>query len=185
MARVAKAYKELSSAEVTSWDNFASTYPQYAHYNPDAELSGHALFIRTNVWRLMAGLSILESCSLTLLSEPVWSVYPTTVSDVGHAMEFYTGELTNVTNWRVILHISGIRPDTQKFKGSKTRFIKSFDLADDNFQDIQDQYGSIFGYEITSEKLVIMKVLLFSKTSAQFYIPWNFLYTWFDIFPAP
>jgi len=184
LARVTKSYKSLSSVQVTSWDNFASTYPQYSKKNPEAELSGHALFIRINCWRLLAGLSILQTCSLTLIDEPVWSVEPNTAFSTGVYLNWYSGELTDFSGWQFLLFVSGTRPPTQKFKGSRARFMITGALANDTDYDFLPEYLAQYGYEPTADDIVVMRVLLFSLTSAQWFCPWDFLYEWFDPFPA-
>jgi len=68
IVQVQAAWSSLTSAQQQAWSNFLSYFPQYQSRAKKVLLSGYQLFLKYNLLRLHAGLSILTSISYVPLT---------------------------------------------------------------------------------------------------------------------
>jgi len=136
-----KAWQQLSSAQRTDWNTWASTYPQYAKFNPTSQLTGYEVFVRNHSYIYMIGE--------TPITAPAYVVNPTdtltfSLELSGGVLSLDSVSTTKDATFHVCMFISRPFPDASNFIGTKTRYFYYFDNDDDN-QNITSHYTALYG----------------------------------------
>lgn len=140
-AGAVKAWQQLSDAQRTDWNTWASTYPQYAKYNPSSQLSGYELFVRQHAFLFLIGQSVITA--------PAYDVKPTdtltfSLTLAGGVLSLVSSSTTKDAEWWVVCFISRPFPVSSNFIGTKARYFYSFENDDDN-NNITSAYIALFG----------------------------------------
>lgn len=163
MSLAVSAWKALTGAQRTDWETWASTYPQYAKFNPTAELSGYAVFVRVHILRFMAGLAVDTN--------PTYTSYATdTLTYVlSRHPSYFQVELSSVSedqNWRINFSLSRPFQATQTNIGSKCRYIDTYSNLSDDFT-ISTAYQALYGILPDVGNFVALRAKVFAKDNGQ------------------
>jgi hypothetical protein len=163
MSLAVSAWKALTSAQRTDWETWAATYPQYAKFNPAAELSGYAVFVRVHILRFMAGLAVDTNPTYTSYSTDtltyVLSRYPSYFQ-----VEVYS--TLEDENWRINFSLSRPFQATQTNIGSKCRYIDTYSNLTDDFQ-VTTKYLELYGSLPNVGNFVALRTKVFGKDNGQ------------------
>ena len=122
-SKAVKAWNQLTSSQRSAWNTWAATNPQYAKNNPSSVLTGFAVFVKVNVFRLMAG-----TASSGILVSPSASVYdvdnPTFVCELDDPHLYLDISWDNEdSNLLALFSVTRVFPNTQNFVGTSARYM--------------------------------------------------------------
>lgn len=120
---MSKAWASISEAGRTNWDVFAANFPQYSKKDPTAQLSGQAAFLK---WHLAAYL--VNGVNTPFDTAPATSIpaddNPSiTIQRSGAQLLLTVVYTPSSGNWQANYFMSRVVTESQKFIGTKTRFI--------------------------------------------------------------
>lgn len=140
-SRAVNAWQNLTNAQRTDWNTWASTYPQYAKHNPTSQLSGFAVFTRVHVYRFMTGEAIDTNPSYFDYNEDTLTF---TVTLAAGVLRIVVDSLLEEESWRIPLFISRPFSDSQNFVGTRVRYV-SWTTSADQSKDITAAYVAKYG----------------------------------------
>lgn len=141
MKQLHVAWAGLTSAQREMWRNFKNYGGQSINRDSAVLLSGHALFIKYNFFRLL--------CSLAIMETPGFSTMPEVQHNPQFPLDgatFYCSFADNVDKdaaW-FILKLSSPRPVAQSYSPRGLRYIDITPADASQFQ-IQTPYAAVFG----------------------------------------
>lgn len=120
---MSKAWASISETGRTNWDTFAANFPQYSKKDPTAQLSGQAAFLK---WHLAAYL--VNGVNTPFDEAPATSIpaddNPSiTIQRSGSQLLLTVVYTPSTGNWQANYFMSRVVTESQKFIGTKTRFI--------------------------------------------------------------
>lgn len=162
-ALAVRAWGQLTNAQRTDWDTWASTYPQYAKHNPSSQLSGFAVFTRVHVYRLMYGRGVDTN--------PTYTAYAQDTIGLGikNAAGVLTLEVTSALEseeWWMVLSVSRPFTDSQNFVGSRVRYMDQRTNVSDSVN-ITTKYTSLFGILPAVGQKIALSVIPYAEDNGQ------------------
>lgn len=134
---------DLTAAERQQWNQFVSFSNQKIRHDKNVLMSGHNLYIKYQVMRLVTGLSILDT--LQYISIPEWK-YPSQI--IEEAPNLYLSTLPfsegAIGNLLIIFKVSTPRPASQQFNPRGLRYCKLVGATWDAFH-FDAAYVAVFG----------------------------------------
>jgi hypothetical protein len=158
-----RAWKELSDVNRQNWETYASTYPQYAKYNPSSQLSGFAVFVRQNVFCLIGGLAILVNPSGAQIVSVVLSY---TVTLAAGVLTVHQTCSNQDEEWDILWFISRPLGTAQNFVGSKCKYLR-LESSMDIDRAVTSSYTSLFGALPAVGDRVAIDVITFNRLNGQ------------------
>jgi hypothetical protein len=162
-AKAVKAWKDLTSTNRSNWETYASTYPQYAKYNPDSELSGFAVFTKQHVFKFLCGQIVKSDPVMSQIESDTITVTMTLIAGV---LRYIIASLNDSEEWTVIIFISHPLGAAQNFVGSRTRYIANCDNVDGSHV-ITSQYIALYGSLPAVGNRVAIDLLAFNGQNGQ------------------
>ncbi len=156
LSEVSRAWRDLSSAERTAYNTFASTYPQYSKYNPTSVLSGYAVFLKYNTLRVLRSNPVLESFSG---APPATDTLSYIIDSTSGTLRIYIDSTTNDEEWDILFFVSRQFSVGQNFVGTRTRYFEH-DVNFDGNTDVTALWEAMYGDIPTSGDRVAMDALL-------------------------
>lgn len=164
ISRATKAWRELTDSVRDSWNTWASTYPSYSRFNPSAELSGYAVFVRSQVYGLLAADTIRTiEPSFTLNIDDTLSLSLARISDT---LMLSPNSITEDESWTVLIFASRPFSDSQNFIGTKTRFIRAISNSDGAYN-IASEYAAVFGVLPAVGQRVALRYIMFNDQNGE------------------
>lgn len=162
-----RSWRALSGTNRANWNTWASTYPQYSKFNPAAELSGFAIFVKVHVYRFMAGLSVQSN---PVVSEYAPDTFSLGIAETGTTLDVYFYSTTEDENWYVLFSVSRYFPPSTNFIGSKCRFFGSATNTD-RVIDIKTAYIEKFGSIPAGGDKIALSYVMIGKDNGQVISP--------------
>jgi len=152
------AWQSLTDAQRLQWDRFPDFSGQTIKRDRSVKISGHSLYLKYQLYRLMAGYSLLTTISYAFL--PTLPVITTMVLDAGF---FYINFNipVNQASYFFILFMSNPRRGSAAFSERGLRYMYTTHLFSDA-QDILDSYLTAFGVEPATPFYAHYKIIWFS-----------------------
>lgn len=141
---MSKSWASISQAGRDNWDTFAATFPQFTKKDPTKQLTGQAAFLK---WHLA---SYLTNGVATAIDTAPGTSIPADDNPSVTIQRSGANLLLNVTftpssgNWQANYLISRVVTESQKFIGTKTRFVTG-GTALSGSTNITSIYASLFG----------------------------------------
>lgn len=161
-------WSNMSAAYRADYVSYASTYPQYSKHNPSCALSGHAVFVKHNFYRLLGEFSILDAISFGSFSIPSISI---SIELDGSTLNIIVDTDNVSTYLKCAMFITPPLPPSQTFFGTRYRYFLTFPFIDGTV-DVAQQYINIFGALPSSGQLVGISFLfwheLYPQVSSRF-----------------
>ncbi|GAH14639.1 unnamed protein product, partial [marine sediment metagenome] len=142
MITIQAAWQALTDAERLQWDRFIDFSGQTIRKDKSVLLSGHKLYIKYQLFRLMTGESLLTTIVYSPM--PDFEKFDSwTTADPG---KFWVGFEDNINhnNYFFLLKLSSPRPKDTAFNARGLRFMK-VPLSTDNEFDVAAEYIAAFG----------------------------------------
>lgn len=137
----AREWRNTTQTERDRAISYASTFPQYARHNPDAQLDGYGIWMKITPLRLATGHGFMSGYPIVMpaLVELTWVL---TLSGGVLSIDMTASNQDEL--WIAIYYISRPLSPTINFVGSRTRLISS-DPAATHSRVITDAYIDLFG----------------------------------------
>lgn len=144
MKQAHAAWRDLTAAERLQWQQFTSYSNPKIRHDHSVTMSGHALYLKYQVSRLMAGLAIQDT--LSYIAMPTW-YYPSVILQDAPNLYLDTNAPpeTPFTNMFVIFLISTPRPASRRFSQAGIRFCNIVDAGDWDTLTFHTAYVANFG----------------------------------------
>lgn len=158
------AWNALTAAQRADWDSWASTYPQYAKYNPTSQLSGYAVFVRTHCYRFMAGLPVDTNPTFTTFAAATATI---SLEVAGGALTLVATDTNGNEDYRIMYFFSRPFSGSQNFIGTKTRFFTEEPSVGALHWDVTAAWQAKFGTIPAVGQLVAWRVVFFGDGNGQ------------------
>lgn len=120
LTKISQLWFTLSQSIRDHWSAFALAHPVQAVHNPSAILTGYTYFLKYNLIRYVAGLSVLNEPLDGSLTLP--PIVPVLKKD-GQLLAMNPGSDAQYNAWNFNLYLSPPVRDTHAYSVSKTRFM--------------------------------------------------------------
>jgi len=158
-----KAWNDLTVAQRTDWDTWASTYPQYAKHNPSAQLSGFAVFVRSACYYLLEDYAIVTNPSYTIIADTT----PTfALANAAGVLNLTISGTDDAGDWDLWIFLSRPFRASQSFVGTKTRYVYHGDTTNGTTA-ITAFYQSQFGIIPSTDDLIAVDCVQANKANGQ------------------
>lgn len=135
------AWQELTDAQRLQWNRYLDFSGQTIKRDRSVKLSGHALYIKYQLFRLLSGYALLTD--ITYVPMPAVPLLDEMTIAAGvFEIEFTTA--VDYSDYFFLFKISTPRSENKAFSRRGLRFMKTT-LADTAFFEIQDSYIAAFG----------------------------------------
>jgi hypothetical protein len=163
VARVSRAWQNLTDANRTAWDSYAAAFPRQSKNNPASVLSGFNYFQAVTNYRFAAGLAVLASPSLTQFDDDI-DQFEVILSGGVLYISMPAGAQTGA--WYGLIYLSQEVPVTVNFVKPRHRFIiASNDFASD--VSVSTPYLAKFGALPSLGNFVAAKLVTICTTNGQ------------------
>lgn len=163
IARVSRAWQQLTDANRTAWESYAAAYPRPSKNNPASVLNGFNYFQAVHNYRFVIGLAVLSEPSLT---QQVDGLEQFELILSGGNLFFSMPAGTQTGAWYGIVYLSQPVPATINFVKQKTRLIYASNTFDADVQ-ITSQYVAKFGALPDLGNLIAAKLVMLCSTNGQ------------------
>lgn len=154
-------WKALSVASRRQWDQFIAFSGQSINRDRGILLTGHTLYLKYNLARLLHGLTLLNS--LAYKSAPLWPAVSSIQVDGNIMYCNYSGNITTLNIWPTFF-ISPRRPASQSF--SKAGLRNLLQTSDTDTTSVYDaNYSVIFGRDLVAGDIVHVKIQFWSRVT--------------------
>ena len=161
-----KSWGNLSDAQRSEWETFASSYPQYAKNNPTSELSGYAVFLKWQQLDMLRRGSASITTYVPAQDSPSLPVPTPTLTRTYNALSLGVSWDISSTDWYCLLFASGPVPQTKTYIGSQTKYLQTID-SDDTTVDITTAFTSLYGRLPYLGEYVFLEFLLIKNDGGQ------------------
>lgn len=161
MSQVVRSWRDLTASQRTAYETYASSFPQYAKHAPTVALTGYGVFVKYNTLRLLQGGSVLTTITQAI---PATDTLSYTITRSGTALNIAIVSANDDEEWLILFFMSRPLGPTEKFFGSKTKYVDARSNADLTF-DVASEYSAIYGLTPSSDDLIGMDVLLIGDNS--------------------
>jgi len=161
MSIVSRSWRDLTGTQRTEWETWASSYPQYAKYNPTAELSAYNIFMKYNLLYYLIGLGIKED---NLQPPPDTDTLTYTFQRSGANFQVVITSTTELENWYILFFITAPRPATVNFIGTRPKYIHNGSNASQTVN-LTSYYSAIYNYTPQVGDLLAVNVVLIGESS--------------------
>jgi hypothetical protein len=165
MQVVSQQWRALSAATRSAWAAYALAFPVASRLNPSSFLSGHALFLRTNMIRQLAGQSLFTTAP-TMISDSLL-VGAVEIDRVGGTLIYFNDSDSDHNNLRTLCYVSSRIGVTQLYDRTKTRFMDSFMLTAADQVDITAPFLAQFGQLPNTGDNVFLRATYYSTVNGQ------------------
>jgi hypothetical protein len=141
MREVTTAWRGLTDIQRSSFVTYASTFPQYAKYNPSSLLGGYDIFVMWNCTRLTGSQPLIKAAANVGVTFPI--VAPS-LSRSGGSLLFNLNESIGEPDAAWLVSLSPVVPASRNFVGSTFRFMTAVATGDPDIN-FTAFYQSIFG----------------------------------------
>jgi len=141
MDSVQRAWRALSSSEQLIWDSYAAGLRKSSRNTATVFVSGHALFLKLNSYRLMCGYAVFtapQACGNS------WTNVDWEVSNSSGSLLIVSSACVNPASTYYIIELSGAILPTQNFNSGLSRYI-AVDWNVNSFFDVSESYIAAFG----------------------------------------
>jgi len=138
---IQNAWQDLTDAQRLQWNRFLDFSGQSIKHSKSVKLSGHALYLKYQFFRLISGYGLLSS--LTYVPMPAVPVISEMTLEFG-VFEIEFDFTVDYSDFFFVFKISTPRHENKAFSKRGLRFMK-VTLADTQFFEIQSSYISAFG----------------------------------------
>jgi len=163
---LAGVWASMTTAQRNAWDAYATANPVPSRLNPNAYLSGHAQWLRVNLLRLQAGLSVL----ITIVSsaQSVLTYSGAGVQNIAGQLWFGDDSTDSLNVMQMIGSLSAVVKNSQTYDKSRTRFIMTGDLDPGGiFNNVTPQYTNTFGVIPLTNQYVFVRTVYFNRNNGQ------------------
>lgn len=141
MMTIQKAWQDLTDAQRLQWNRYLDYSGQSIKHDRSVKLSGHALYLKYQLYRLISGYSLLTT--ITYVPMPAVPLLDEMTLDLGvFEIEFATA--VDYSDYFFLFKITTPRNENRAFSRRGLRFMK-VTPADSAFFEIQSSYISAFG----------------------------------------
>lgn len=155
------AWQELTDAQRLQWDRYLDFSGQTIKHDKSVKLSGHALYLKYQLFRLISGYSLLTT--ITYVPMPAVPLLDEMTLSAGvFEIEFATA--VDYSDYFFLFKITTPRNENKAFSRRGLRFMK-VTLADSAFFEIQDSYIAAFGVLPPVPHFVHYRIQWFSALS--------------------
>ena len=157
------AWQALSEDQQKQWRRFPDFSLQGTRHNKSVKLSGHALYLKYQVIRLLSGLSLLTTINYNVMpAVPEFDKIDYTMP----TLEIYFEDTVDVSEYWFLLRLTNPRPERKKFSPRGLRLVPA-DYTDGDAMnyEIQDQYTDAFGALPADDDVLHYYIQWFSYTS--------------------
>lgn len=123
VSMMSKAWASISQTGRDNWDTFAANFPQYSKKDPTAQLSGQAAFLKWHLASYLVNGVATPFDTVPGLAIPADDNPSVTIQRSGSTLLLNVTYSPNTGNWQANYFMSRIVTESQKFIGTKTRFI--------------------------------------------------------------
>lgn len=141
MVTIQKAWQNLTDAQRLQWNRFLDFSGQTINRDRSVKLSGHALYIKYQLYRLLSGYSLLTT--LTYVPMPAVPLIDE-ITLAGGVFELEFATAVDYSDYFFIFSITTPRGENRAFSRRGLRYMK-VTRADTAFFEIQDPYITAFG----------------------------------------
>lgn len=165
MQFISQQWQNLSAAQRTAWANQAVTYPVPSRLNPAANLTGHALWLRLNLLRLLMGATVINN--ITAAAQDTLVPGTSEIQRVGGTLIFFDDSDSTLDHFDVLCFVSNQVKPTQLYDRSRTRYMGTFPLLVADQIDITAAYLAQFGTLPTTGDSIFLKRLYLNGYNGQ------------------
>jgi len=158
------SWQRLSDAQRLQWDRFLDFSGQTIRRDRSIKLSGQALFIKYNLYRLLCGLEVLDPISYD--TQPLFSL-PDGVIIYLDTLVVRFPETFSPDYWFFIFKMTNPRSANQVYSPKGLRFMK-IPIQVNYFFYIQDEYIKAFGVLPSAGSYFHYNILFFHTSSPVF-----------------
>jgi hypothetical protein len=162
--KVVNAWGQLTQAQRDYIDGWAVTHPMYSHNNPDVQLTGFSIFVKSWVARRM----MFPDSPIIYFAA---AEEPPAVDSVTASLSSAAGVLTITTNWALGTgawaygySLSPVIKPSQQFPQSIMRYMGT-GLSENDSGPIQVKYTAAFGAIPVAGDIVLFKYFLLHENS--------------------
>lgn len=143
IATIQAAWQDLTAAERLQWNRFLDYSGQTIRRNNSVKLSGHALYIKYQLFRLLAGFPLLTTITYVTMPE----VQPfVAVTNIGTHLNVTFQSALDVSEYFFVILLSNPRQASRAFSPSGLRVCStSYPPIDYTTYDIKSSYLAAFG----------------------------------------
>jgi len=165
MQEVAQAWRTLSPAVRAAWSAYSLAFPVASRLNPSSFLSGHALFLRTNLIRKVDFNTLLTTApSMVADSLTVGTVE---VNRVGGTLIYFNDSDSDLNNLNADCYVSSRVGATQLYDRTKTRWCGEMQLVSSDSVDITTSYLNQFGQLPNTGDHIFLRTVYWSIVNGQ------------------
>lgn len=162
---VSQQWAAMTAAQRTAWNNQAVTYPVPSRLNPNANLSGHALWLRANLLLQLIGGGVITN--ITVPAQSVITPGDPIIQRVGATLTYFDDTASSLANVYAMGYLSGIVKLTQTYDRSRARFCGFFNIAGTDHVDVTTAYTQLFGVLPVIGQSVFLKRIYFNAVNGQ------------------
>ena len=141
MITIQAGWQALTDAQRLQWKRFPDFSGQTIRNDRSVRLSGHALYIKYQMMRLMCGLTLLTTIVYGVL--PAFPVFGKISNEAGLLYVHFTSVVDD-TKYFFLLSLSSPRQPSRHFSPSRLRFMK-VTYEDNTFYNLDTPYTAAFG----------------------------------------
>ena len=171
MIQVEGAWTALTPAVRLQWDNFILYSGATIKKNKGMLMSGHALFIKYQMYRLVSGLTLLTTINYNALTDRI--NLDSVKLDAGALILYFSDNLVPDTFW-ALMKVSYARIPSRKFYHQGLRVVTPT-VAEAAAHDITSDYVTAFGILPSLDDTLHCSIILFSTTSPVYWAPQNYV----------
>lgn len=174
---LAQHWQNLTTVQRDAWASYAIAHPVPSRLNPSSNLSGHAIWLRTNLLRLTMGQTLLDT--ITNVNSDGLLGGTIEVQRIGGTLIYFDDSDSTLNNMDVLCYVSAPVKATQQYDRSLTRFMDFFSLSSVDQVDITSVYLAQFGALPTVGQFIFLRRIYLNRTNGQIieYPATNFVIT--------
>lgn len=166
-AQVVNAWKNMSSANRALWREYVSIKDTTAKSGDKRILSDYQLFLKYNLIRLAAGLSILESITLSRVVTPLTEIL---LEIIDGSVEIFVDPDLNLSNMYFLLKMSEPLKDPNTLHSRSLKVIDWSVVSAGNYK-VNAGYESKYYTLPVQDDRVIISMLVFNIKAPAFALP--------------
>lgn len=160
-----RAWSNLSTSELTAWNNSVASNPKPSKNNPAVNLDTYNYFVLKNAILAGAGMSLQVSPSNTTYNVGTLTLVLNVTSGIFNVSTSVSGQ---TDNWHLHLYLSPPLPNSVNNARLRTRYIQSF-VYETNFFPGVGSYNSRFGIDAATGDRVYARCVITSDSTVQIY----------------